>query len=326
MTLKFKIVFLLFVSVSSLVAHATPQVLAESNAMRVVTSDKAFREEMNFCFKQKSTLAIDSLSEKPSKEMQIGTNVFLNQGYSTKDLYTGARASLFVNRDFSNFKLEGSMGLHNLKNETSKKSQDIVMGSAKATINPDGQFEFGLGGNHDYVYTDLFQPGGAEKYITSSGITPRFAIRPADRTKIQAWHSWKYLSDNNWQMQGEFSALYEVSQAPTSIWLGVGADHIRFQHWTSNYWSPDHVYGYSAKIETDTAFAKRWTAVVNCSIGRGYDNGPNTWGIGYYLSSLVRYKPRENMQFEFYMNRLETGIEKDRWYLSQFGVNASTPF
>lgn len=317
-------IFIYFFAAS--IASAAPAVIGESNAMRVVTSDKAYREEMNFCFKQKSILALDELTEQPSKEMEIGTNVFLNQGYSTKDLYTGARASLFVNRDFSNFKLEGSMGLHNLKNETTRKSQDIVMGSGKATINPDGMFEFGLEGNHDYVYTDLYQPGGAEKYITASGVTPRFVIRPMDRTKIQAWHSWKYLSDNNWQMNGEFSALYEVSRAPTSIWLGVGADHIRFQHWTPNYWSPDHVYGYSAKIETDTAFAKRWTAVVNCSIGRGYDNGPNTWGIGYYLSSLVRYKYRENMQLEFYMNRLETGVDSDRWYLSQFGVNASTPF
>lgn len=298
---------------------------AESNAMRVITSDKAYREELNFSFRQKTVLSMDELTERAKKEMQFGSNIFLNQGYSTQDLYTGAKGALFVARDFDDFKLEGALGVHNLRNETTKKSRDIAMGSAKFTWNPEGRVEAGLEGSHDYVYMDLFQPGGARSYITTSGGTASLTIRPTDRAKFFAWNSWKYLSDNNLQSQGEVAGLYAVSAAPQSVWLGLGADQIRFRRWTPNYWSPDRVSGISAKLESDVTFAKRWTSVVKCSFGRGYDNGPKTWGWGYYLSALLRYKMRDNFQFEFYMNRLETNIDTDRWYLSQFGLNVSAP-
>lgn len=294
--------------------------------MRVVTSDKAYRQEMNFCFKQKSVLEMDSLTELPSKELQVGTNIFLNQGYSTQDYYTGSRASVFVNREYFRFRFEGSLGVHNLKNETAKTARDIVMGDLKTTFNPEGVVEGSLEASHDYVYMDLYQPGGAREFITASSITPTIIVRPWERTKFQAWNSWKYLSDYNMQTQGEVSALYAVALAPTSVWLGIGADQIRFQRGTGNYWSPDRVSGISGKLETDIAFARNWTSVVNCSFGRGYDNGPKEWGWGYYFSGLIRYKPKDNLQVEFYMNRLETGLETDRWYLSQFGLNASTPF
>lgn len=320
------LVYIIFIFLIVKNVQASPVMTAESNAMRVTTSDRAYREEVNFSFRQKTVLVTDELTEQPKKEMQFGSNILLNQGYSTQDLYTGAKGTLFAIRDFNLFKVEGSVGVHNLRNETTKKSHDIMVGSGKFTWNPDGVVEASLEGMHDYVYTDLFQPGGARSYITTSGGTPSLIIRPTDRTKLYAWNSWKYLSDNNVQTQGETGAMYAVSEDRKSLWLGLGADQIRFKHWTPNYWSPDRVSGIGAKVESDMTFAKRWTSVVKCSFGRGYDNGPKTWGWGYYLSALLRYKMREHFQFEFYMNRLETNIDADRWYLSQFGLNASAPF
>lgn len=314
--LRFVIILMLLPTILEAIIPAQAQALSgRSGAVNSSTSDGSSTQSMAFGFTDQASAQFFL----PGKWKYGAENAF-GRGYNGKDNYSHARAFLFLEHPVTDaFKLEGSVGAHQLENVTAKTSQTIPVGNFKVSYSPQS-WELNLDSSHDYSHLDGAHPGGVSRYLRRAKINPWIRYYWNDRTRSQLLGTYLFINDGNRKSDTEIVSAYAIVNGKHSVWLGGGAQEIAFRNNTWQYWSPTRNIGLGPRLEADFNFGQRLRSTIRASINRVYDKDPNAWGHSYYSYAKLEYGKHDDWKLALVYERIESNVNHYLWFMNQFNL------
>ncbi len=276
------------------------------------TSDGIFQNTWTGRYRSRRSDMFWPYSNESESGPGWGANVSWSRGTNASTSYQGTSAQAVFSEKFSQRAwLELTAGDHHLNNITSTQQTDFLTARLE-TLVALNSFNLNLVANRDFIYADLYQPGGVTQALSAQSLYLDLQYRPQEKWRFLSRNSYRWISDGNQRREFDLSTMYGVSIGVPWIWMGLGADLLSYANTSPGYWSPSQFASMGPRFEFVVPLLGAFSGTYALNVNR-IDEVGSSPGLSFYAVAGLQYGTREALLIELAYTRIQSSQNGNTW-------------